>query len=106
MTKYKPRYFFGPRSKSYTDLYLELNFKQMMEGSLWWHAQDIAEELMALKLPRKQERKHPLFKQFLKVRRLSERYKMTDTERMYYDTQMITQLTNASIQFAKEKNNE
>jgi len=104
MTKYKPRYFFGPRNKSYDDLFLELTMKQSMEGSLWWHAQDIAEELMALKLPRKQQRKHPLFKQFLKVRRLSKRYRMTHTEHQYYESESIRRMIRASIQFAKENN--
>jgi len=102
MTKYKPRYFFGPRDKSRDDLLLELEMKNYMQGSLWWHAQSIAEELMALKLPRKQQRKHPLFKQFLKVRRLSERYKMTHTENQYYESESIRRMIAASIEFAKE----
>jgi hypothetical protein len=104
MTKYKPRYFFGPRDKSRDDLFLELSMKQGMEGSLWWHAQGIAEELMALKLPRRRERKHPLFKQFLKVRRLSERYKMTTTEQAYYESERVKRWTLAAAEFAKENN--
>ena len=104
MTKYKPQYFFGPRNKRNKDLYLELSMKQAMEGNLWWYAQGIAEKLMFLELPHKQQRKHPLFKQFLKFRRLSERYKMTHTEHQYYESESTRRMIAASIKFAKENN--